>query len=80
MPISIYAPPPVSRSHRSTPRIEGVAYDYLIRTYDVADDPGKDGDWAEIARGPSLMALRPVLCDLLARGYDNPSIAVDRYP
>lgn len=72
------APTPTRRSPRGDPRVPGVRYTYVVHAYDLSDDRGKDGDWTERGRGSSLMALRPLLRELLGEARDETSIAVDR--
>jgi len=51
---------------------------YWISTYEVADDPGRDGEWTPVASAPTLWALRPVIRELRSRGYDTVSVAIER--
>lgn len=52
---------------------------YIVSKYDPSDDHSQDGDWTEVAQMQSLWALRAIVRDLEARGYDRYlSIAVDR--
>jgi hypothetical protein len=51
---------------------------YMLATYDVADDPGKDGDWTVRAQGLTLFQLRGPLREWRAAGYSNVSILVER--
>jgi hypothetical protein len=72
------SPQQIRTAMRSHPCPPGHRPMYIISSYDVADDPGRDGDWTEVASGPSLMALRPAIRDLFGRCYSTCSISVDR--
>ncbi len=51
---------------------------YTVSTYDVDDDPSKDGDWTEVISGVGLWALRPIVRELYSHGYSSASILVSR--
>jgi hypothetical protein len=51
---------------------------YRISLYDVADDPGQEGDWRIEWAGLSLWGLRRVLRLAYGRGYSEVSILVER--
>ena len=50
---------------------------YVLSVYEPHDDPGKDGDFAEVARAATLWALRPAIREV-RRTTDSVSYAIDR--
>jgi hypothetical protein len=50
---------------------------YIVSTYDVADDPSKDGDWTVVESDLPFSHLRRCLERLLNQSYDTVSIAVE---
>jgi hypothetical protein len=53
---------------------------YYIQTYDVADEPGRDGEWTTIATGLTLWGLKRAIQDAYSRGYSEVSIYVSQEP
>jgi hypothetical protein len=50
---------------------------YTISSYDIADDPGKDGDWTKVAENVPLDKAREAYDGLFCAGYCSLSICVD---
>lgn len=51
---------------------------YSVSTYDVNDDPGKDGEWMEFKANVGQWELRNVLKELYSAGYSRMSVLVQR--
>jgi hypothetical protein len=51
---------------------------YRVSTYDVADDPSRDGDWTVRRTDLARRELYGVIVELYGEGYDTPSILVER--
>lgn len=51
---------------------------YRFSTYDVADDPSRDGEWTVRAEGVGRWGIRTWTRTLMGEGYDTYSILVER--